>query len=77
MSSRGIEDIYNLGIHAENQEGEVGEESRTFPVLPPSPSVHVTLWKKIGRMSPGDLVKMERTSALLLRSIHCRIGMLQ
>ena len=27
MNRQGIEDIYNLRIHAENQQGEAGEES--------------------------------------------------
>ena len=78
MSRQGIEDTCNPEISAQNKEGKVGEESEAYPVLIPSTSVvRRTLREEIGRVSPGGLVKVKPTAALLFRSIHSRVGMLQ
>lgn len=71
-----IESAGDWEISAWKTEGDVGEESEGVSDLDSATSV-MLLGKEVGRVSPRGFVQVKRTAALLFRSIHSGIGMLQ
>ena len=67
--------VYFVGLVQPNKQDKPNKLNSGFLTL--AEFFRIRLGKEIGRVSPGDFVKVEGTSPLLFRSIHGRVGMLQ
>ena len=66
-----------LGSQCVEDRSEIGEGTSGVSDLIPQFDIVRSLRKEIGRVSSRGFMQMKRTAALLFRSIHSRVGMLQ
>ena len=77
MMSLDVADSGDWGGQCVEDRSEIGEEVAGVSGFDSATSRVRSLRKEIGRVSSRGFMQMKRTAALLFRSIHSRVGMLQ